>query len=64
MIHYGKNPDGDLEIRVTGDDIPAMKRVIDAAPLEERRVFFNLKNYVEQEFKDALKKKGGRHAVM
>ena len=63
MIHYGKNHEGDLQIIVSGSDIPALKRVIDAAPLAERRTFYNLKNYIEVEYKDQLEK-GGRHAAV
>ena len=63
MIHFGKNHEGDLQIIVSGSDVAALKRVIDAAPLAERRNFYNIKNYIETEYKDVIEE-GGHHATV
>lgn len=51
MIHFGKTPDGELEIRLTGSHVQALSRMINSAPLQERRDFYALRHYIETEFK-------------
>lgn len=53
MIHYGKNPQGELEIRVTGDDIQDLGRLIEAALTHRQTPFRDLREYIRQEFGDA-----------
>ena len=51
MIHFGKTPDGELEVRLTDEHIAALSRMINAAQLQERRDFHALRKYIESEFK-------------
>ena len=54
MLHYGRTPQGELELRATGHDIAALYRMLLAAPLQERRTFYGLKAMIEEQFRDAL----------
>ena len=54
MIHFGKTKDDELQIVVNGGDIAAMRHIIMQAGLEERRNFYNLKQYIEDNFKEIL----------
>ena len=56
MIHYGKAPSGDLEIRVSPEDVGEVYEVLMSAGLMQRRVFYGLKSYIEENFPEA---KGG-----
>jgi hypothetical protein len=63
MIHFGRNPQGELEIKATGSDVGLLYRAISAAYLPERGEIYALKAYLEDNFKDELttnyKTKGG-----
>lgn len=48
--HYGKRQTDELHIIVTGQDIESLRRIILSANLTERRVFFGLKHYIEENF--------------
>lgn len=54
MIHYGKNPQGELEIKATGRDIGVLYRAISAAHLPERGEIYAMKTYLEENFKGEL----------
>lgn len=54
MIHYGKEPSGDLDIRVSAEDVGEVYDVLQTAGLLQRRVFNKLKEYIEKNFKDEL----------
>ena len=54
MIHYGKTPQGDLEMMVSADDVGEIYSVLGSAGLLQRRAFNSLKEYIEQEFADDL----------
>jgi len=58
MIHYGKNPQGDLELRATDSDVLVIYRIICQAGLEERRTLHPVKSMIEREFEDLLKQGG------
>lgn len=54
MIHYGKNPYGELELHLSGEDVAVLYRVIQSAGLQERRVLYGVRTLIEQEFKDEI----------
>lgn len=56
MIHYGKNPDGELEIRAGGSDIGVIYRAIAAAHLPERGALYALKTAIERDFREEISK--------
>lgn len=57
MIHYGKTLQGELQLMLTGEDVAHLHTMITDAGLEQRRMFYGLKAYIEDEYKDELKKK-------
>ena len=57
MIHYGKTLQGELQLMLTGEDVAHLHTMITGAGLEQRREFYGLKTYIEDEYKDELKKK-------
>ena len=50
MIHYGKTPDGDLEFRVSAEDVGEVFDLLGTAGLLQRRTFDDLKTYIKREF--------------
>ncbi len=50
MIHYGKTPDGELLIRVSPDDVNEIYAIINQATLLQRRTFYRLKAYIEDNY--------------
>ena len=54
MIHFGKNPQGELEIKATGGDVAEVYELICHADLRQRRTFYPLKHYIEENFKDSI----------
>jgi len=50
MIHYGKTPAGDLEIKVSSDDVGEVYDALESAGLLQRRTFNSLKDYIGKEF--------------
>lgn len=50
MIHYGKTPQGDLEILVSSDAIGEFQELFDSAGLTARREIVGLSEYVKKEF--------------
>ena len=50
MLHYGKNPQGDLEIRATAKDIGVIYRALCNAGLPDRGSVFALRTYIEENF--------------
>lgn len=54
MIHYGKEPSGDLEIRISADDVCEIYQVLESASLLQRRTFDGLKAYIKKEYADEL----------
>ena len=58
MLHFGKNPQGELELRATDGDVLTIYRTICQAGLQERRALYPVKALIEREFKTIIK--GGR----
>ena len=54
MIHYGKEPSGDLDIKVSADDVGEVFEVLQTAGLLQRRTFNGLKDYLTKNFADEL----------
>ena len=54
MIHYGKTPDGDLDFRVSADDVGEIYGLLESSGLLQRRTFDGLKEYIKKEFADEL----------
>lgn len=54
MIHFGKNPQGELEIRATEGDVATIYRAICSSCLQERRVLYPVKAMIEREFKNEI----------
>lgn len=50
MVHYGKTQSDELQIIVSGDDVESLRQTILSACLEERRAFFGLKKYIEDNY--------------
>ena len=51
MIHYGKTQQDELQIIVTGEgDIESLRQMIMSSSLQERRAFYGLKHYIEDNF--------------
>ena len=58
MLHFGKNPQGELELRATDDDVLTIYRTICQAGLQERRALYPVKALIEREFKTIIIKGG------
>lgn len=54
MIHYGKTPQGDMEIKVSADEVGEIYAALCQAGLLQRRTFDGMKRYIESEFKSKL----------
>lgn len=54
MIHYGKEPSGDLEIRVSADDVGEVYSLLESAQLQQRRSFNALKEYISNNYTNEL----------
>ena len=54
MIHYGKEPTGELLIRVSADEVKEVCDVLMSAGLQQRRTFYGLKRYIEDEYREQL----------
>jgi len=54
MIHYGKEPSGDLSIRVSAEDVGEVFEVLQSAGLLQRRTFNGLQSYLKENFKEEL----------
>lgn len=50
MLHYGKNPQGELEIRATAKDIGVIYRAMCNASLPDRGSIHALRAYIEKNF--------------
>ena len=55
MFHFGKTPEGELDIRVDGKDVGVLYRAVSAANLPERGRLHGLKTYLEENFSDEIK---------
>ena len=55
MLHFGKNPQGELELRATEDDVLILYRTICSAGLQERRTLHPVKALIEHEFETIIK---------
>lgn len=56
MIHFGKEPSGDLNIRISADEVGEVYDALESAGLLQRRTFDGLKQYIGKEFKDELER--------
>ena len=55
MIHFGKAPQtGDLEIRISPDEVGEAYETLQSAGLLQRRAFDSMKRYIEQEYQPEL----------
>ena len=54
MIHYGKEPSGDLDIKVSAEDVGEVFEVLQSAGLLQRRTFNGLQDYLTKNFKAEL----------
>ena len=54
MIHFGKTPQGDLEIIASPDEVGELYGLFESAGLLQRRTFNGLKEYIGKEFADEL----------
>lgn len=54
MFHYGKTPQGDLEISVSGEDIRIFYCAMSGTGLLGRRDMYDLKSYIEENFRQEL----------
>ena len=54
MVHYGKEPEGELLIRVSPDDVGEVYGLLESAGLLQRRVFDGLKAYIAENYRDEL----------
>lgn len=54
MIHYGKEPSGDLNIRVSAEDVGEVFEMLQSAGLLQRRTFNGLQSYLKENFKEEL----------
>ena len=54
MIHYGKEPSGDLSIRVSAEDVGEVFEVLQTAGLLQRRTFNGLQDYLKKNFQTEL----------
>ena len=63
MIHYGKEPSGDLNIRVSAEDVGEVYEVLQSAGLLQRRTFNGLKDYLTKNFKAELEQYRSRMAA-
>ena len=50
MFHYGKTPNGDLEISVSGTDIRMFYRAVSDSGLLSRRDMYPFKTYIEENY--------------
>ena len=56
MIHFGKTPSGDLEIRVSADNVGEVHDMLYSSGLLPRRVLGDLQQYIEKEFAEELER--------
>ena len=54
MIHYGKEPSGDLDIKVSAEDVGEVFEVLQTAGLLQRRTFNGLQDYLKKNFQTEL----------
>ena len=54
MIHYGKTPQGDLDIQVSADNVGEVHNMLYSSGLLPRRVLKDLQQYIEENFADEL----------
>ena len=54
MIHYGKEPSGDLDIKVSAEDVGEVFEVLRTAGLLQRRTFNGLQDYLKKNFQAEL----------
>ena len=58
MIQYGKEPQtGDLSIIVSPDEVKEIYELINSTTLLQRRTFYGLKAYIEDNYKEQITKK-------
>ena len=54
MIHFGKEPSGDLNIRISAEDVGEVYEALESTGLLQRRTFDGLKRYIGEQFADEL----------
>ncbi len=54
MLHFGKTPEGELNLIVDGKDVGVLYRAVCAAKLPERGMLYGLKKYIEENFEGEI----------
>ena len=54
MIHFGKEPSGDLSIRISPEEVGEIFDLLQTAGLLQRRTFDSLGTYIKKEFASEL----------
>lgn len=54
MVHYGKEPTGELLIRLSPDEVKEVYQMLLSAQLPQRRAFYGLKQYIEENFREQI----------
>lgn len=54
MVHYGKEPTGELLIRLSPDEVNEVYQMLLSAQLPQRRAFYGLKAYIEENFREQI----------
>ena len=54
MIHFGKEPSGDLQICISPDEVGEIFDLLQTAGLLQRRTFDSLGTYIKKEFATEL----------
>lgn len=54
MVHFGREPEGELLIRVSPDDVGEVYGLLNSAGLLQRRVFDGLKGYIADNYREEL----------
>jgi len=55
MVHYGKEPSGELLIRLSPDEVSEAYQVLMTAGLLQRRTFYGLKQYIEENYSEQIR---------
>ncbi len=59
MIHFGKTPQGDLELMLSAEGVGELYDLLQSAGLQQGSTFNGLKEYIKNSFADEL----GRYSV-
>ena len=54
MVHYGKEPTGELLIRLSPEEMKDIYQMLLSAQLPQRRTFYGLKAYIEENYREQI----------